>query len=99
MECIQSFQAMRPMKISTAEFIQNYGAMADRASTEPITITEAGRDRLVVISAEEYSRLKRRDRRVVRLEDFTDEELALIARSEVPPGHENLDEELENWRP
>ena len=52
-----------------------------------------------MISAEEYSRLKRRDRRVVKLEDFTDEEMALIAQADVPPGHEHLDEELKDWQP
>jgi PHD/YefM family antitoxin component YafN of YafNO toxin-antitoxin module len=66
---------------------------------EPVTITKNGRDRLVVLSAEEYVRLKRRDRRVVKLEDFTAEERALIARADVPPGHEHLDEELKKWRP
>ena len=87
------------MKVSTADFIKNYGALADTALTEPVTITKNGRDRLVVLSAGEYSRLKRRDRRVVRLEDFTEAEMALIAKAEVPPGHEHLDEELKGWQP
>ena len=56
-------------------------------------------DRLAALSAGEYDRLKRRDRRVVRLEDFTDAEMALIAKVEVPPGHEHLDEELKDWKP
>lgn len=85
------------MKISTAEFIKNYGSLADKALSEPVVITKNGRDRLVVISAEEYARLKRRDRRVVRLEDFTDEELALIARAEVPAEYAHLDDELKDW--
>ena len=54
---------------------------------EPLTITRNGRDRLVLLSVEEYERLKRRDRRVVRLEDFTDEEMALIAKADVPAEH------------
>ncbi|MBT9293093.1 type II toxin-antitoxin system Phd/YefM family antitoxin [Hyphomicrobiaceae bacterium 22] len=87
------------MRVSTADFIKNYGTLADKALAEPVTITKNGRDRLVVLSAEEYERLKRRDRRVVRLEEFTDEEMALIARAEVPPGHEALDDELKDWRP
>ncbi len=56
------------------------------ALQEPMTITKNGRDRLVVISAEEYSRLKRRDRRVVKLEDFAEEEMALIAATEPAAG-------------
>jgi PHD/YefM family antitoxin component YafN of YafNO toxin-antitoxin module len=87
------------MKISTAEFIKNYGSLADKALSEPVVITKNGRDRLVVMSAEEYARLKRRDRRVVRLEDFTEEEMALIARAEVPAEYAHLDDELKDWRP
>ena len=68
------------MRVSTANFIKNYGTLADKALAEPVTITKNGRDRLVVISVEEYDRLKSRDRRVVKLEDFTDEEMALIAK-------------------
>ena len=87
------------MKISTAEFIKNYGSLADKALTEPVVITKNGRDRLVLLSAEEYVRLKRRDRRVVRLEDFTDDEMALIAQAEAPAEDAHLDAELKDWRP
>lgn len=87
------------MKVSTAEFIKNYGTLADRALTEPVTITKNGRDRLVIISADEYSRLKRRDRRVVRLEDFSEEEITHIAKSEMSNEHAHLDDELKDWQP
>ena len=84
------------MKVSTADFIKNYGTLADKALTEPLVITKNGRDRLVMLSAEEYARLKRRDRRVVRLEDFTDAEMALIASAEVPAENAHLDAELKD---
>ncbi len=87
------------MRISTADFIKNFGALADQALSEPVRITKHGRDRLVMLSATEYDRLKRRDRRVVRLEDLTDEELELIAQAEVPAEYGYLDAELENWKP
>ncbi len=87
------------MRISTADFIKNFGALADQALSEPVRITKHGRDRLVMLSAAEYDRLKRRDRRVVRLEDLTDEELELIAQAEVPAEYAYLDAELENWKP
>jgi prevent-host-death family protein len=87
------------VRISTADFIKNFGALADQALSEPVRITKHGRDRLVMLSATEYDRLKRRDRRVVRLEDLTDEELELIAQAEVPAEYAYLDAELENWKP
>jgi prevent-host-death family protein len=87
------------MRISSADFQRQFGALSDKALTEPLTITRNGRDRLVLLSVEEYERLKRRDRRVVRLEDFTDEEMALIAKEDVPPEHARLDAELKDWQP
>ena len=87
------------MKVSTAEFIKNYGTLADKALTEPITITKNGRDRFVLVTVEEFERLKRRDRRVIGAGEFTSEELALIAKAEVPPCYEHLDKELEGWEP
>jgi len=87
------------VKVTTADFIKNYGRLADKALSEPVTITKNGHDRLVVLSAEEYERLKRRDRRVIRAGELSDEEIALIAKTEVPLEHAYLDEELKDWRP
>jgi PHD/YefM family antitoxin component YafN of YafNO toxin-antitoxin module len=82
------------MRVSRAEFIARYGSLADQARSEPVTITEDGRDRLVLLSAEEYARLKRRDRRVLAAEELTDAELQLIAAAEVPAEHRHLDAEM-----
>jgi prevent-host-death family protein len=87
------------MRVTTADFIKHYGRLADRALAEPLTITKNGHDRLVVLSAEEYERLKRRDRRAVRAGELTDEEVALIAKAEVPAEYAHLDEEIKDWRP
>jgi len=87
------------MKVSSAEFIKNYGALADKALQDPVTITRNGRDRLVLISSEEYERMRRRDRRVVRTEDLSDEEMDEILRQEVPAEYDYLNEELKDWKP
>lgn len=87
------------MRVTTAEFIKNYGSLADRALMEPVTITKNGRDRLVVVSVEEYDRLSRRDRRVLQPEMLTEEQAALIAKAEVPTEHVHLDAEVGDWRP
>ena len=58
--------------------------MQDLALVEPVTITNNGRDRLVMMSAEEYRRLKRRDRRVMTLDDFTDEDIAALEKVRAP---------------
>ena len=87
------------MRVTTAEFIKHYGTLADRALSEPVTITKNGRDRLVVLSAGEYERLTLRDRRVMTAGELTDAEITAIAKAEVPAEHAHLDDELKDWHP
>jgi prevent-host-death family protein len=87
------------MKVSTADLVRNFGVLADKALAEPVTITKNGRDRLVLLSVEEYARLKRRDREAIRPTDLTDEERGAIAAAEVPAEHAALDDELRGWKP
>jgi PHD/YefM family antitoxin component YafN of YafNO toxin-antitoxin module len=87
------------MRVSTAEFIKNYGTLADKALMEPVIITKNGRDRLVMVSAEEFERLKRRDRRVVRIADWTEEELALMSKGIEQMEEDGHDTELVGWKP
>jgi PHD/YefM family antitoxin component YafN of YafNO toxin-antitoxin module len=87
------------MRVTTAEFIKDYGTLANKALTEPITITNNGHDRLVLVSFDEYERLRRRDRRAFRIDELSDADIALIAKAEVPPKHGHLDDELGDWQP
>jgi PHD/YefM family antitoxin component YafN of YafNO toxin-antitoxin module len=87
------------MRVSSAEFIRNYGLLSDKALGEAVTITRNGRDRLVLMSADEYERLMRRDRRVVLLEDFTEADMALIEAAKMSPDQAHLDAELGDWQP
>jgi hypothetical protein len=90
---------MLAVRVTTAEFIKGYGTLADKALTEPVTITKNGRDRLVLVSAEEDDRLRRRDRRAFRAEELSDADIVLIAKAEVPAEHAHLDDELGDWQP
>jgi PHD/YefM family antitoxin component YafN of YafNO toxin-antitoxin module len=87
------------MRVSTAEFIKNYGTLADKALMEPVTITKNGRDRLVMVSAEEFERLQRRDRRVVRIEDWTEEEFAQMSKGIEQMAEDGRNAELDGWKP
>jgi prevent-host-death family protein len=85
--------------VTSAEFQRNVGLYQDQALAKPVTITRNGRDSLVLLSVEEYQRLKRRDRRVFAAEDMTPEQIAALEKATVPPGHEHLDAELKDWTP
>ena len=44
-------------RVSTADFIRNFGTYSDNALASPIILTKNDRDRLVVISIGQYDRL------------------------------------------
>ncbi len=84
------------IRVSAAEFQRNFGLYQDNALREPVIVTRNGRERTVLISTEEYSRLKRRDREVLGLEDFTDEDIAAIEKSAAPPEAAQFDHEMKS---
>lgn len=71
-------------RVSSTEFQKKVGLYQDLALSEPLIVTRNGRDKLVVLSAEEYDRLKRSDREVLRVEDLSAEELETIAAAKQP---------------
>ncbi len=82
---------MEMVRMTEAELQQGFRALADRARREPVTITTPdGRDELVVLSAEECARLKRRDRRV----GLTEEWVEAVRNAKVPDEFAALDAEL-----
>ena len=80
--------------ISSAEFQRNFGRYQDVALTEPVAITRNGRERVVVLSVDEYHRLKQRDRQVLSLVDFNEADLQAILAAEPPPEAATFDHEV-----
>jgi prevent-host-death family protein len=81
--------------VSAAEFQRHFGRYQDEALTQPVAITRNGRERLVILSVDEYRRLKRRDREVLKTGDLSDADLEAIAKTEMDPRHAHLDRDLE----
>ncbi|PAK75168.1 type II toxin-antitoxin system Phd/YefM family antitoxin [Acetobacter fabarum] len=71
------------MRVSSAEFIRNYGTMTDQALSEAVTITRNGKDRLVVLSAVEYQKLLARSRRVVLPSELSELDVEAIEATDV----------------
>ncbi len=88
-----------PTKISAADFQRSPGLYQDMALRGQITITRNGRDRTVLLSAEEYQRLKRRDRRAIAIEELSQRQVAAIRDAKVPTEFSHLDDELVAWVP
>jgi PHD/YefM family antitoxin component YafN of YafNO toxin-antitoxin module len=84
------------IKVSAAEFQRNIGRYQDMALTQPVVVARNGRERTVMISVEEYHHLKQRDRRVMALEDFTDEDIAALEETRAPEAAKAFDNELKS---
>jgi prevent-host-death family protein len=85
---------MPPTRVTAAEFQQAFEALSNKASHEPVVITERGRDSLVVMSAEEWRRLRRGDRRVGSAAELAEEWIEAVQASQVPDEFAFLDDEL-----
>jgi prevent-host-death family protein len=83
------------VKVAAAEFQKNIGLYQDMALTQAVLVTRNGRDRTVLISAEEYQRLKSRDRQVKSIDDWTEEEIRALEKTEPPPEAAQFDHEVE----
>ncbi len=85
---------MQPTRVTASEFQTAFGALSDKARHEPVVITKHGRDSLVVMSAEEWERLRRRDRRVVLTTELSDEWIEAVRNAKVPDEFNHLNAEL-----
>jgi PHD/YefM family antitoxin component YafN of YafNO toxin-antitoxin module len=85
---------MKATRVTASEFQKAFGALGDRALSAPLMITKQGRDHLVVLSAGEYARLKRRDRRVGLAADLPEEWAEAVRVAEVPDQYAHLDSEM-----
>lgn len=82
--------------VSAAEFHRNVGVYQDIALTKPVTITKNGRERTVLLSAQEYARLKRRDRRVIAAGGLSEHQVTAIRNARVPEQFAELDNEIKD---
>ncbi len=87
------------IRVPATEFGKEVGRYQDLALSQTVIVTRNGRDRTVMISAEEYHRLKRRDRRVFATGELPEEIIGAIARSEMDSRHAPLDKLLKDWTP
>ncbi len=85
---------MEPTRVTASEFQQAFGALSDVARREPVVITKHGRDSLVVMAAEEWRRLLRRDRRVGLTAELSGDWVEAVRGAKVPNEFALLDDEL-----
>jgi prevent-host-death family protein len=83
------------LKVTSKDFQRNPGYYQDQALKEAVTITRYGRDRLVVVSAEEYYALRKRARLVLAAGEMPESDIHLLEQTSMSSEHEPLNDELE----
>jgi hypothetical protein len=87
------------IRVSSTDFGKEVGRYQDMALAQPVIVTRNGRDRTVMISADEYSRLKRRDRQVFAAGELPDEMVEAVRHAEMDERHRHLDSLIPDWTP
>lgn len=82
------------IEVSAAEFRRDPGRYQTLARTQTVTVTNDGHGSTVLMSFDEYRRLKRRDRQVLTLDDFTDADIAALEATRAPESSKAFDDEL-----
>ena len=82
--------------VTAAEIQKNFGKFTELALRGPVSITRSGRKALVLLSADEYERLKSfDDRQVFLARDIPEEWRELLQKSEPPAWTAELDHLME----
>ena len=80
--------------VTITQLQRHIGDIQELASKEPICITRNGREKYILLPAEEYHRLKRRDREVLGIEDLSEDDVREIAAANVPEEYAYLNDLL-----
>ncbi len=80
-------------KVSSADVQKDFGQFEAMAETEPVFVMQSNKASVVIVSAEEYARLKRRDKRAMATEELPGWIIDQIAGSEMDPKYDRLDED------
>jgi prevent-host-death family protein len=71
--------------VTSAELQKSFGRYREKALQEPVVITNHGRESLVLLSAQEYRRLKSQDRRALHPWELGSREVEGLRASQVAP--------------
>lgn len=85
---------MDMVRVPSHEAQRNWGRVQGMALSNPVSVTSKGRDRIVMVSWDEYHRLKRRDRQVVLPADFSDEDVKHLESTSAPGEAHAFDHEF-----
>lgn len=79
------------VKISSAEVGRNFSEYRTKAESEPVIVLHYNKPSVVIIAASEFERLKRRDKKVMSIEEMPDWLAELVINGNMDARHDHLD--------
>jgi prevent-host-death family protein len=79
------------LEVSSADVQKNFSTYRVAAENEPVQVSHYNKPSVVIISAEEYNRLKARDKMAMATEDLPEWLVEQIATSEMDAKYDHLD--------
>ena len=79
------------VEISSAEAGRNFSQLREKAESEPVVVLHYNKPSVVIIAASEYERLKRRDKRVLSIEEMPTWLADLVVNGKMDARHDHLD--------
>jgi len=83
-------------QVNATDFQRNFAEYQDSALVEPLAITKHDRPRLVMMSYEDYHRLRRGIRKALHVTELSDEDMRAIMDAKVPSEYDHLNDELDD---
>ncbi len=71
-------------RVPASQFQREFGRLRGVAHREAVIVTSHGRDDVVLLSAQEYQRLRTLDRRAMPVSELSDKELGALDEVEIP---------------
>jgi hypothetical protein len=78
-------------EISSAEAARNFSHYREKAESEPVVVLHYNKPSVVMIAASEFERLKRRDKKVMPIEDMPNWLAELVITGKMDARHDHLD--------
>jgi hypothetical protein len=78
-------------EISSAEAARNFSQYREKAESEPVVVLHYNKPSVVMIAASEFERLKRRDKKVMPIEDMPNWLAELVINGKMDARHDHLD--------
>jgi prevent-host-death family protein len=94
MRFIRILRGFDMAKVPAGKFQKGFGHYRTVAHREAVTVTSHGRDDVVLLSAQEYQRLRSLERRSMHVSELSAAEVAALESVPIPPEATRYDHEM-----